>query len=86
MSTLQSPETCEYVTLHDKTDSIDMSKFRILMWEGSSDYPAALRRKWRRVSIKKGNMVMKAERQVMTEAEAGRMHFEDGRRGHREGM
>lgn len=29
---------------------------------------------------------MKAERQVMTEAEAGRMHFEDGRRGHREGM
>ena len=28
---------------------------------------------------------MKAERQVMTEAEAGRMHFED-RRGHREGM
>ena len=29
---------------------------------------------------------MKAERQVMTEAEAGRMRFEDRRRGHREGM
>ena len=36
MSTLQSPETCEYVTLHDKTDSVDMSKFRILMWGGFS--------------------------------------------------
>ena len=36
MSTLQFPETCEYVTLHNKTDSVDMSKLKILMWRGFS--------------------------------------------------
>ena len=62
-----------------KLEGVEMGRFFWII-------QLCFRRKWRRVSIKKGNMVMKAERQVMTEAEAGRMHFEDGRRGHREGM
>ena len=87
MSTLQPPETCEYGTLHDKTDSVDVSKLRILMWGGFSGLSSwALEESGEGSASKKATWWWKQERQVMTEAEARRMHFEDGRRGHREGM